>query len=173
MQSLSLLSPEQLQQKTIGEPFLQLRLAPMTEAVISMEQAVEALIIPTERVNPVPNMPAWMIGLLNQRTRIYWVIDLPLLLGLPPVEPFAQRYSIILLRESQQILAIAVPEVIGVVRVETTQIISAVDHTVVPLAGCLQGYLMSDSSEDLEQKDEKRWVLDCHAIFQSVMSQLS
>jgi positive phototaxis protein PixI len=171
MQSLSLLSPGQAQQQAIGEPFLYLRLAPKTKAMLSMAQAVEALVIPTERVNPVPNMPVWMLGLLNQRTRVYWVIDLPLLLGLSPVEPFAQRYSIILLREKQKTLAIAVPEVIGIVRVDT--ILSPIEDTASPLVPCLQGYLMPELSEEPAQQNSKRWVLDSHAIFQTITSQLS
>lgn len=163
MQLPSLLIPNHTQQKSLGEPFLHLRLTPTVQAALSMEQAVEALVIPTERVNPMPNMPAWILGLLNQRTRIYWVIDLPLLLGLPPVEPFAQRYSIILLREKQQTLAIAVPEVIGILRVETAEIISPVGNVAEGLVPYLRGCLPQQDDSDSQQPV---WVLDPIAILE-------
>jgi positive phototaxis protein PixI len=164
MQLPSLLIP-QTQQKSAGEPFLNLQLTPIVQAVLSMEQAVEALVIPTERVNPMPNMPAWILGLLNQRTKIYWVIDLPLLLGLPPVQPFAQRYSIILLRQQQQTLAIAVPEVIGILRIEPAEIVSPLGNVAEGLVPYLRGYLPQAPTDGADQKT--LWVLDPIAILQT------
>lgn len=161
MQLPSLLLKDQTQQKS-GEPFLNLRLAPTVQAALSMAQAVEALIIPVERVNPMPNMPVWNLGLLNQRTRIYWVIDLPQLLGLPPTQPFAQRYSIILLREQQQALAIAVPEVIGILRVDKAEIISPLGNVAEELVPYLRGCLPQALTDRVDQ--ETLWVLDPLAI---------
>jgi positive phototaxis protein PixI len=161
MQLPSLLLPTQTQQKS-GQPFLKLRLAPTVQAALSMEQALEALIIPTERVNPIPNMPVWNLGLLNQRSRIYWVIDLPKLLGLPPTQPYAQRYSIILLREKQQALAIAVPEVIGILRVDTAEIISPLGNVAEGLVPYLHGCLQTQ----MDKTFPTIWVLDPIAILQ-------
>lgn len=132
-----------------------------------MEQAVEALVIPTERVNPMPNMPTWILGLLNQRTRIYWVLDLPLLLGLPPVEPFAQRYSIILLREKQQALAIAIPEVIGILRIDPAEIVSPLGNVAEGLVPYLRGCHRQEQTASVSQ--EALWVLDPLAILQQVI----
>lgn len=173
MQSPLLLPLTQEPQQLSGEPYLNLRLTSQVQAVLPMTQAVEALVIPSERVNPMPNMPPWVMGLLNQRTRIFWVLDLPQFLGLLPVAPVAQGYCIVILREQHRTVAIAVPEVSGITRVDPAMIESPNETVNAALAPYLRGYLPPLLTAPSPLTDELIWVIEPSAILQSVVSQLS
>lgn len=173
MQIPLLLPLTQEPQQLSGEPYLHLRLTSQVQAMLPMKQAVEALVIPSERVNPMPNMPVWVMGLLNQRTRIFWVLDLPLFLGLLPVAPVAQGYCIVILREHHRTVAIAVPEVSGITRVDPAMIESPNETVNATLAPYLRGYLPPLVTAPSPLTDEQIWVIEPSAILQSVVSQLS
>jgi positive phototaxis protein PixI len=173
MQIPSLLTFEQEHQQLSGEPYLKLRLAPQVQAVLSMSQAVEALVVPAERLNPMPNMPPWVMGLLNQRTRIFWVLDLPQLFGLLPVEPIAQRYCIVILRDQQRTLAIAVPEVSGIIRFDPALIESPIGTVDAALVPYLRGHLPTLAIDPASVENAPIWVIEPSAILQSVASQLT
>ena len=153
---LPTLDSQILQQKTVGAPYLKVLLKPDQAAVLPMGQAQEAIAIPTRRVTPMPNMPACILGLLNHKSRVFWVVDLPLLLGLSTGVLNTQQYNIAIIRSGKTPLGLVVPEIQGVVRLASNEIQPAVGETLPELAPYLQGYLM--------QSQEILWVLDAKAI---------
>ncbi len=76
-----MLSSPQIQ-TDLGEPYLRLQLDSQTQAILPMKYAQEVLVIQSHRLSSIPNMPSHIIGLVNQRNRLYWLIDLSLLLDL-------------------------------------------------------------------------------------------
>jgi twitching motility protein PilI len=150
-----------LQQKTVGDPYLKVLLKSDQAAVLPMGKAQEAIDTPTRRVTPVPNMPACVLGLLNHKSRVIWVVDLPLLLGLSTRVLNTQRYNIAIIRSGKTPLGLVVPEIRGVVRLASDAVQPPVGEVLPALMPYLRGYLM--------QSQETLWVLETEAIIHSAL----
>ncbi len=86
------------------------------KAVISMEKVLEVISIPVERITAIPNMPIYVLGLLHQRSRVLWLIDLPEFLGLPPINLNIQEYNIAIVEIQQKLAGLVVLEIQEVTR---------------------------------------------------------
>lgn len=138
---------------------LKFNLGLQTPALIATRHVQEAITVPSARVAPMPNMPAAMLGLINRRSRVLWVTDLALLMGLPVAYPNSQQYKLVLLQVNRVLLGLRVHEIEGIVSAPPEQIQPApahVPHTLLPfLRGCIL------------QTNEVQLVLDAEAILQS------
>lgn len=79
---LSHSNPFDFPNQTIAKQFLRFYLHPNTKAMLPLEQITEVLKIQFGRIVPIPQMPAWVMGVYNWRGDILWTIDLGDLLGL-------------------------------------------------------------------------------------------
>ena len=149
--------------KSSGEPYLRLQLDSQTQAVLPMGQAQEVLVLPAERITPIPNMPDCVLGLLNQRSRVFWGIDLPQLLGLSPLEPHAHQYNLAIINVEDVPLALAVGEVKGVMRIAPDGIRSPVGTVASSLAPYLRGYVLKE--------EEILLAVDAHSLIHSPILQ--
>jgi positive phototaxis protein PixI len=155
----TLLAPQVLQQKKTGDPYLKVLLQAGQAAVLPMGQAQEAIAIPASRVTPMPNMPACVLGLLNHKSRVIWVVSLPQMLGLEFQSLNVQQYNLAIIRSGKTLLALVVPEIQGVVRFDI-DMVQSIEGEVLPeqvpyLRGCLI------------QAQETLWVLDADSIIQA------
>lgn len=136
---MSLSSPHT--QTDLGESYLKLQLDEHTLAVFPLEYAQEVLVIPRQRVTSIPNMSSDIVGLVNQRNRIYWLLDLSLLLGLNRSCQGFREYSIAFVKINQISVGLVVPKIQGVVCIFAQQIQSPRDNfssEIIPyLAGCI------------------------------------
>ena len=127
--------------RTLVDTYLRFQLEPQTPAILAMEHAQEVLIVPVERITPMPNMPECVLGLLNRRNRVLWVIDLAQMLELQPLDTSAQQYHMAIIRVGQVALGLVVQEIKGVTRVKPDCIQSArglVTSSLTPyLHGCI------------------------------------
>lgn len=124
-----------------GDSFLKFNVDLNTSAILAMEQVQEVLIIPARRITPMPNMTESVLGLLNRRNRVLWVIDLAQLLGLHPLGTNTQQYNVIIIQAKQINLGLLVQEVKGVTHF-APQLIQAptelLASTLIPyLSGCI------------------------------------
>jgi positive phototaxis protein PixI len=62
--------------------YLKFQLYPDTKAMLPIAQITEVLKIQFRQIMPIPQMPAWVMGVYNWRGDILWMIDLGQLLGL-------------------------------------------------------------------------------------------
>ena len=106
--------PMQQVSKQKGDSYLSFFLNQQTPALLLMEYAQEVIIVPTTRLTPMPNMPECVLGLLNRRSRVLWVVNLAQLLNLPTFDPIAQQYQIIIIQSEQVKLGLVVQSVKGV-----------------------------------------------------------
>lgn len=141
MNNLSQVLEAQQLHKNSGEAYLKVQLEPQTQAVLLMKQIQEVLFVPVEGITSIPNMPNFVIGLLNQRNRVFWVIDLPQLLQLSPLDTDVQEYNIVIVQIDNIPMGLVVQKVQGVMR-WTEDIIQApigkVDSAITPyLKGCI------------------------------------
>ncbi len=136
-----------------GDPYLRFQLTPEIPALLSMERVQEALLVPTSMISPLPNMPAFTIGMMNARDRVFCVVDLGQLMGLPPMPNNPHNYQVVIINlstiapagieqsasSSSKYLGLAVLRVKGVARFNTEQLQLSANQ---PLPECLEPYMM-------------------------------
>ena len=114
--------------KLQGETYLRCQLTSQMSGLVSMEFVQESLLVPGENITFIPNMPSLVMGLMTSRDRVFFVIDLPHLLGLASPCPLLQTYQMIVLRisslmsqptnlDQEMLLGLVVPRIHGVMRV--------------------------------------------------------
>ena len=67
---------------TLTIQYLKFGLYPDTKAMLPIEQITEILKIKLARIMPIPQMPAWIMGVYNWRGEILWTVDIAQMLGL-------------------------------------------------------------------------------------------
>ena len=75
---------------------LKFAIDPQTIGLIESEFIQEVLTIKATQVMPVPNKPSCIVGILSRRRRVYWAVDLAMLLGLQPLDQNIGLYEVIL-----------------------------------------------------------------------------
>lgn len=127
--------------KTVGDAYLKLQIDRQIPLALPMESAQEVTIVPVSRLTAMPNMPHCVLGLLNQRSRVFWIVDLARLLGIGSLPLDIQQHNIVIVRGNNSSLGLAVESVKGVMRfpLETIQSpIGTVDAGLTPyLRGCV------------------------------------
>ncbi len=77
----SLSTPDTQEQRALEEQFLRFLLEPKTRLMLPIEQITEVLNIGIGQIVPIPQMPAWVMGVYNWRGNILWMLDLGHLIG--------------------------------------------------------------------------------------------
>ncbi|MGF1499736.1 MAG: chemotaxis protein CheW [Elainellaceae cyanobacterium] len=155
----ALARPADQPRKTIGESFLKFQLCPNTLAVFPMQQVLEAMTLPVRQLTPMPNTSPCMLGLMNRRSRVLWVVSLPHLLGLPLSSTPLQQYSLIVVQVGSVPVGLAVHQVEGITWLESKQIQSSFNHLSTNIIPYLSGCVFQQKTVLL--------VLDAAAIIQS------
>jgi positive phototaxis protein PixI len=145
-----------------GDPYLQFQLATTTIAGLSMRQIQEVRILPVHRLTPIPNMPSYVLGLMNQRSRVRWVIDLAQLMGLPGLQPSLRQYELMLIRIGTISLGLAVQKIETAIWVDPNSIQSVPNYVEPALLPYLQGCMLQSQTVLL--------ILDMETIAQSAMA---
>lgn len=145
--------------EAVGELFLRFRLDRQTTAVVPMHQTQAALVLPSDRVSAIPNLPAPVLGLFNRRSNLLWLVDLPQMLGLEPLDRHCRSYDLVLLKIGQTPLAIAIRAIQGVVRFATEEIKSPIGSFNPAFTPYLSGWIL--------REQELVLVLDAAAIINS------
>lgn len=143
----------------LGTPYLRLQLEQQTPAVLSMEHTQEVIIVPGERITPIPNMPRCVLGLVNRHNKVLWVIDLAQILNLEPLDTKAHHYQMVIIRVGQAPLGLVVQEVKGVTRFTSDCIQSQIGFVTTSLAPYIHGCIL--------QHKEVLLVLNAEAIVRS------
>ncbi len=151
--------PTRRSTRTTGDLFLRFQLDSQTSAVVPMQETQEAIVLPAERVSIVPNLPAPVLGLFNRRSNLLWLVDLPQILGLEPIDRHVHSYDIALLKVGQTPLAVAVKSIQGVVRFDRENIESPIGSFNPAFTPYLSGWIL--------QEKELILVLDPAAIINS------
>jgi positive phototaxis protein PixI len=168
---LQQLLPELFQPLVVtGDLYLRFQLTPEIPALLPMARVQEALLVPATAISPLPNLPAFTIGMMNARDRVFWVVDLGQLLGLPPIPTNPRDYQVVVIQLSgtepesigkstgsaEPSLGLAVRQVRGVARFEAQNLQSSVAD----VPGCLQPHLLGC----FIQADERILVLNPASI---------
>lgn len=145
--------------KPEGDSYLNFYLNKDTPTVLSMAHAQEVLVVPVSRLTLMPNMPECVLGLLNRRNRVIWVVSLADVLNLPKPDPVAGQYHIVIVRVGQISIGFVVAEVKGVTRFPPDSIQSPSNNVESELAAYLHGCI--------SQQNQTLLVLNAEAIVRS------
>jgi twitching motility protein PilI len=136
-------------EKKLGIPYLNLQIDSQTQIALPMKNAQEVISIPKKRITPIPNMPKHIVGLLNQRSRLFGVIDLAQLLDVMYQSQITQQYHIAILKVAKVAVGLMVEKIQGVIRIQEKDIqspIGVISSSITPfLKGCVmssQGMLL-------------------------------
>ncbi|BAZ00331.1 putative CheW protein [Tolypothrix tenuis PCC 7101] len=143
----------------LGDGYIKFQLNQQTSAILSMKHTQEAIIVPVESVTSMPNMPACILGLMNWRSRIIWVVDLPRMLNLEFLDSRLRQYNVIIVRVESLLLGLIVQEIKGTAKFLADEICSPVGQVASSLVPYLCGCVV--------QEQEVLLVLDAQAIVHS------
>ena len=149
-----------LLETNLQETYLRFQLEQHTPAILAVEYVQEVLIVPTRRLTPMPNMPKYMLGLLNRRNRVLWVIDLAKMLNLQAFDADTRQYNIAIVQVGQVSLGLVVHAVKDVTRFTRDRVQSVQGLVTTALAPYLHGCIL--------QQKEIMLVLNAEAIVHSL-----
>lgn len=86
-----------------GDLYLRFQLIPSLYAAIPLAKIVETLRISATSITPIPNMPTYTLGLMGNRSQVFWALDLAQRLGLSQGSRRLRYHTIIII----EILTIA------------------------------------------------------------------
>ena len=152
---MSVLESNPLQPK-LGDAYLKLQLDREILAVVLLEHIQEVLVMQVEQITFMPSMPEYVLGLMNRRNKILWVIDLPQMLGMKPLAQNLQQHHIAVIRLENILLGVAIRQVRGVTRLTVEEIKSPLKNLVSNLIPYTKGSVVEQS--------ENLLVLDTSAI---------
>lgn len=127
---LEQLLPQLFKNKDLkGDLYLRFQLDAGITALISIDDVRESLLIDRDKITPVPKMSPFIMGVINSRDRVFFVIDLPLLVNLTPISGYAREYNLIVINaapfipdnsshSSELWLGLAVHKIEGITRTE-------------------------------------------------------
>ncbi|MEY2856172.1 MAG: hypothetical protein RLZZ74_481 [Cyanobacteriota bacterium] len=125
-----------------GDAYIKFQLTPEINALLSMAQVQESLIVEAEQITSLPTMPNSFVGMMNSRDRVFCVFDLAQLLALPSELINSRQYQVIVLRtisEPSILLGLAVKQLQGIVRLPVDKIQSSLDDAPANLAAFMAG----------------------------------
>lgn len=146
-----------------GEPYLKIQLNERFVAGISMKHALEVVVVPAGRITPIPKMPTFTLGLLNQRSKVFWVVDLAEMIELPCLNKEQPNYNVAIVRVNNIPLGLAVKEVTGIIRFNPDYIQSPLGTVASGLIPYLKGCVLQQQNVVL--------ILDPEAIVNSFILQ--
>jgi positive phototaxis protein PixI len=128
-----------------------------THAMLPVDQLTEVLSLSSGQVVPIPEMPAWVLGVYNWRGEILWIVDLGQLLGVQSLHQhtvITPSYMVLVAQQqranSSARLGLAVHRVDDLHWCEPSDIVSPPPAVVTAqLAPFLQGYTLGTDGEML------------------------
>jgi positive phototaxis protein PixI len=126
------------------ELYLRVRLDSQNMAILSMRYLQEVLVVPVQRLTPMPNVPACMVGLIERRSRVLWVIDLVRLLKLPSAPHQSQQYNIVVIQVGTKVMGLVLHKIEGIVRLSSDRIGSPLQTVSMGLVPYLRGCVLHE-----------------------------
>jgi twitching motility protein PilI len=120
---------------------LKFSIDPQTIGLLESEFTQEVLTIRASHIMPVPNKPSCILGILSRRRRVYWAIDLAMLLGLQPLDQNIGLYEVILISVQKLSLALIVPKIWGGVHIPNDTFDQNISSVPAILRPYLKGYI--------------------------------
>lgn len=129
-----------------GQPYLRFQLTAEISALMGMDAVHEALLVSSQHLTPIPNMPSSSLGVMHSRDHVFFVVDLAQLLQLSGTLGNRHQYTVIVMQTGGQgikengiLLGLAVNSIQGTTRLMPEDLVSPEGHFPESLTPCLQG----------------------------------
>jgi positive phototaxis protein PixI len=121
--------------------YLEVQLDDHNLALIPMQYIQEVIVVSRGKITPIPNMANCVLGLIDRRSRIYWVLDLAHFLEISYLPTQRREYYLVFVRVSDRVLGLAVQSVQGITKFTLEHIkspLTSVSPSLMPyLQGCI------------------------------------
>jgi twitching motility protein PilI len=107
-----------------GLPYLSLRLNPNMTVALPLKNVRETFVLASDRFTQMPNVHPCLMGLVEHRSSVFWVLDLPQLLGFAGLDSTAIETHIAVLQIGGAFLGLGTYRIGRVIRINETEIIS-------------------------------------------------
>ncbi len=154
---------EEQSQAIAGLPYLSLQLGRGVTAALQLKFVRETLVLDSDRFTQMPNVHPCLMGLVEHRSNVFWVLDLPQLLGFAPLDSTAIEMHIAVLQIGGSFLGLGLDRVGRVLRFAESEIVSPeeLSKTKIPLA--ITPFLRGGLPQS-EGVSNHLYVLDAEAI---------
>jgi positive phototaxis protein PixI len=102
---------------TLGTGYLRVSLFDAVSVLLPLTQVQEVIALPSHRLSALPNLPAPVLGLMNRRSQVLWLVDLVYLLGMGRLELDALTHHVVVLKVGNVTLGVAVKAIEGMVSI--------------------------------------------------------
>jgi positive phototaxis protein PixI len=154
---------EEKSQAIAGLPHLSLQLDQEVRVAVQLSFVRETLVLATDRFTQMPNVHPCLMGLVEHRSNVFWVLDLPQLLGFTPIDSTAIETHIAVLQIGSAFIGLGVYRVGRVLRFTEHEIVSPLESpnvkTPMELVPFLRGWVIQ-----AEELNDNLYVLDIEAI---------
>jgi positive phototaxis protein PixI len=147
--------------------FFSFVLPPDLPAMIPNDRVAEILMLTSENIMGIPEVPPEIMGIAPWRGEVLWLLDLSYMMGKTPLFRQGYRntpYSVIVISRNNQTLGLVVDRVEQMLRCSADNILPAeeVENATVP------PFIQACWSPESEQRT---WILDCNALLDHLSSQ--
>jgi positive phototaxis protein PixI len=149
--------------KNLGESYLKFEVGQDIQVGLPMRQVQEVLVLQPRYLTPIPNLMPGILGLMHRRSRVLWVFDLAMLLGVGRLDYSPQQYDLVILRTGSIAVAAAVKKVDGIAW--------ALPDDLQPIPSHVSKGLIPYSKACILQSQDVVFLLDGEAILQSPLLQ--
>ena len=163
-----------------GDYYLRFQLTDEISCLIELKYVQESLTIDGDRITPVPNLPAYILGLMSSRNQVFLAMDLAHLAGLPPQTVNLRQYQTIVVKlgESQMgsgdrasdelnLFGLTVKRIEGISRILPEHFIPVVEN----IPDALRSFVSSAATQ--EPKNETVSISDRVKVQQSFLIDIS
>ncbi len=102
---------------TLGTGYLRVSLFDGVSVLLPLTQVQEVIALPSHRLSALPNLPAPVLGLMNRRSQVLWLVDLVYLLGMGRLELETLTHHVVVLKVGTVSLGVAVKAIEGMVSI--------------------------------------------------------
>ena len=106
----------------LGDAYLKLQLEEKVKSIVPLKQIKEVALIPREQVTFIPGMAKCILGLVYRRNQVIWLVDLPQILDLKPIQYPSQQYQVAIANYEQMALGLVVQQIQEVIRLHKAEI---------------------------------------------------
>lgn len=111
----STLAPKSL--LTLGTGYLRVSLFDSASVLLPLTQVQEVIALPSHRLSALPNLPAPVLGLMNRRSQVLWLVDLVYLLGIGRLELDGLTHNVVVLKVGSLSVGFAVKAIEGMISI--------------------------------------------------------
>jgi len=108
----------------LGTGYLRVLLFQGVSVLLPMAQVQEVIALPSHRLSALPNLPAPVLGLMNRRSQVLWLVDLAYVLGIGRLELDPQVHHVVVLKVGKLTVGFAATAIEGMVSIPNDALIS-------------------------------------------------